>query len=246
MALAGSPDPRPVKWQISPEPAVARNRTSPPRIGTDVPPDRLLVTLAAGGDSAAFAALYPRYHSMVDTIARRHTQDPDFAADCAQETWLRVFRGLPSFRGESRFSTWLHQVAVWTSLHGCRTRGRKAGREIDLRDTDPDPAALDEGRVLLRICLARALAHLPYAKRRVLVLFDIEGYSHEDIAQRLGITTGTSKSQLFKARARLRELLSSPCELVARPEGTAAALPGLALYHPRNRSCRRAGTPDHV
>ncbi|MET0399676.1 MAG: sigma-70 family RNA polymerase sigma factor [Longimicrobiaceae bacterium] len=175
-----------------------------------MPPDRTLVTLAAGGDAAAFAALYSRYRDLVEAVARRHARDPDFAADCAQETWLRVLRGLPSFRGESRFSTWLHQVAVWTSLHGCRTRGRKAGRETDLRETDPDPAALDEGRVLLRIHLARALAHLPGAKRRVLVLFDIEGYSHEEVARRLGITTGTSKSQLFKARARLRELLSSP------------------------------------
>jgi RNA polymerase sigma-70 factor (ECF subfamily) len=198
-----------VKSQISPGPAVARKRTRPPRIASDTPPDRLLVALAAAGDSAAFAALYSRYRDLVDAVARRHTRDPDFAADCAQETWLRVYRGLPSFRGESRFSTWLHQVAVRSSLHGSRTHGRKAGREIDLRATAPDPAALDETRVLLRIRLARALARLSDGKRRVLVLFDIEGYSHEDIAERLGITPGTSKSQLFKARARLRELLSS-------------------------------------
>lgn len=172
-------------------------------------PDDLLIRLAAGGDPAAFEDLYRRHRRSVNAIARRFAKDQDAADDFCQDIWIRVVRALPTFRGEARFSTWLHRVAVRASLQGCRTRQRKAGREVDLYDSQPDHTATSDV-LLLRVRLGRALAQLPEGKRRVLVMFDIEGHPHEEIAQHLGITPGTSKSQLFKARAHLRHTLSGP------------------------------------
>lgn len=166
------------------------------------------VPRAVAGDPAAFDVLYRRHHRSVHAIARRYGTDSDTVADICQEVWARVFQALPAFRGECRFSTWLHRVAVRTSLSACRTHGRKAARETDLHDSQPDASAAAEVTILLKIQLDRALIRLPRGKRRVLEMFDIEGHSHEEIAGCLGISTGTCKSQLSKARSRMRELLA--------------------------------------
>jgi RNA polymerase sigma-70 factor (ECF subfamily) len=164
-----------------------------------------LIERAREGDPGAIQALYRHHARRVYAIVRRVAGEDALAEDCAQEAWIRAIRALPTFRGEARFSTWIHQIAVNCALAARRWRDRRAGRETPLSDTIPEAPADDA--TVLRVRLERALARLPAGMREVLVLHDIEGYTHEEIAEILGITPGTSRSQLFKARARMRELL---------------------------------------
>lgn len=166
--------------------------------------ERDLVRRAQDGDEAAVRTLYHRYAPRVFAVVRRMAGDDAVAEDWAQEAWIRVFRALPRFRGDAAFSTWLHRVAVNSALQGMRSRNRHATRETDLREgvrgrpADPVP---------LRLALERAMGRLPDGMRQVLVLHDVEGFTHDEIGEMLGIAAGTSKSQLFKARAKMRELL---------------------------------------
>ncbi len=160
---------------------------------------------ARNGDGEAIRELYRRYAPRVYAVVRRLAGDDALAEDWAQEAWVRAIRAMPSFRGDARFSTWIHRIAVNSALHGRRWRQRRTKDEIDLPIAVPDTAPPD--RTVLRVTLERALASLPDGMRQVLVLHDIEGYTHEEIGTFLGVTPGTSKSQLFKARARMRKLL---------------------------------------
>jgi RNA polymerase sigma-70 factor (ECF subfamily) len=163
---------------------------------------------ATQGDAEAIRELYRRYSPRVYAVVRRLAGEDALAEDWAQETWVRAIRALPTFRGESRFSTWLHRIAVNSALHGRRWRQRRTRDEVELPDTVPDQAVPD--RTVMRLAIERALETLPNGMRQVLVLHDIEGYTHEEIAAFLGVTPGTSKSQLFKARARMRTVLRPP------------------------------------
>ena len=167
--------------------------------------DLELIRQAQEGDPSAIRELHTRHASRVYSVVRRLAGDDALAEDWAQEAWIRVFRALPSFRGESRFTTWLHRIAVNSALHGRRWRERRVRHEM------PMPTSLPMGETgdstVLRLRLERALEKLPDRMRQVLVLHDVEGYTHEEIAEFMGVTPGTSKSQLFKARARMRELL---------------------------------------
>jgi len=171
-----------------------------------------LIERAKAGEGSAIRALYERYAARVYSTVRRLAGDDALAEDWAQEAWVRALRALSTFRGEARFSTWLHRIAVNSALHGRRAQLRHAAREDPL---PPSLALAPSGdRTLLRLQLERALERLPERMRHVLVLHDVEGYSHEEIGALLGIHPGTSKSQLFKARARMRELLRA----APRPE----------------------------
>ena len=167
--------------------------------------DSELIRLAQTGDATAIRSLYRRHADRVYSIIRRLAGDDALAEDWAQEAWVRVFRALPAFRGEARFTTWLHRIAVNSALHGKRWRERRARYETELPVTIGAEASPE--RPDLRMQLERALEQLPDRMRRVIVLHDVEGYTHEEIGNMLGVTPGTSKSQLFKARARMRELL---------------------------------------
>ena len=160
---------------------------------------------AREGDGDAIRELYRRYSPRVFAVVRRLAGDDQLAEDWAQEAWIRAIRALPTFRGDARFSTWLHRIAVNSALHGRRWRDRRAANEVALPVTLPMSERADES--VLRIAIERALDSLPDGMRQVLVLHDIEGYTHEEIADALGVTAGTSKSQLFKARARMRRAL---------------------------------------
>jgi RNA polymerase sigma-70 factor, ECF subfamily len=162
---------------------------------------------AQNGDSAAIRELYQRYAPRVHAVVRRLAGDDALAEDWAQEAWVRAFRALPTFRGEARFSTWLHRIAVNSALHGRRGRERRAGRETELQPDTLHAARSDQ--TMLRISLQRALDELPPGMRQIVVLHDVEGYTHDEIGELLGVSAGTSKSQLFKARARLRGMLRS-------------------------------------
>lgn len=171
---------------------------------------------AQSGDAAAIRDLYRRYSPRVYAVVRRLAGDDALAEDWAQEAWVRAFRALPAFRGESRFSTWLHRIAVNSALHGRRWRERRVTHEVALSVTAEHAGRSDQ--VALRLTLQRALDQLPEGMRQIVVLHDVEGYTHEDIGDLLGIAAGTSKSQLFKARARLREVLRPGQEVVRGEE----------------------------
>ena len=165
------------------------------------------IARARDGDGAAIRELYDRYSGRVYAVIRRLAGDDALAEDWAQEAWVRALRALPSFRGEAAFGTWLHRIAVNSALHGQRWRTRRVSNEIAL--PVGNVAAQREDAPVLRIELERALARLPDGMREVLVLHDVEGYTHEEIGSALGVTPGTSKSQLFKARAKMREMLTA-------------------------------------
>src|SRR5688500_12998598 len=145
------------------------------------------------------------YAPRVYAIVKRLAGDDMLAEDWAQEAWVRIFRALGTFRGEARFTTWLHRIAVNSALHGHRWRERRVRHEIPLDERLPARAHSDQ--LQLRLKLEKLVQSLPERMRQVLVLHDVEGFTHEEIAEFLGVTAGTSKSQLFKARARMRELL---------------------------------------
>lgn len=168
--------------------------------------DSELIERAQTGDAAAIRALYQRHSPRVYAVVRRLAGEDGLAEDWAQEAWVRIFRALPGFRGDSQFTTWVHRIAVNSALHGKRGRERRVSHETVLPEAFPI-AASSTGNPLLKVRLERALERLPERMRRVLVLHDVEGYTHEDIAEMLGINAGTSKSQLFKARAHMRRLL---------------------------------------
>lgn len=175
--------------------------------------DTELIERAKCGDGVAIRSLYDRYSSRVYSVVRRLTGDDALAEDCAQEAWLRAIRALPTFRGDAAFGTWMHRIAINSALMSRRARLRVVEREAPLPETLP--GASRNGDALLKARLERAMEQLPDGMRAVLVLHDVEGYTHEEIGLELGIAAGTSKSQLFKARARMRELL--------RPTAPAAA-----------------------
>lgn len=161
-----------------------------------------LIERACEGDPAAARALYDRYAPRVYAVVRRIAGEDDVAEDYAQEAWIRVFRALPDFRGDARFSTWIHRIAVNAALQGLRRTRRRDDRRAPMPPAvpvDPDP-----GDVLLAERLEAALDRVPDGMRRILILHDVEGYTHDEIGELLGINPGTSKSQLFKARARMR------------------------------------------
>jgi RNA polymerase sigma-70 factor (ECF subfamily) len=166
-----------------------------------------VIRQAADGDARAIRTLYDRYAPRVFAVVRRIAGDDELAQDYAQEAWIRAIRALPSFRGDARFSTWLHRIAVNSALQALRKSETRRKREAPF----PSEVAVRSrgGDALLQRRLEEALDALPEGMRRVLILHDVEGYTHEDIGDVLGITAGTSKSQLFKARAKMRGMLSS-------------------------------------
>jgi RNA polymerase sigma-70 factor (ECF subfamily) len=164
-----------------------------------------LIKKASLGEAAAVRSLYERYAPRVYAVVRRIAGDDEAAKDYAQEAWIRAIRALPTFRGDSRFSTWLHRIAVNSALQAVRKAETRQKREAPIPEhVTAAPQARD---ALLQRRLEYALDRLPEGMRRVIILHDVEGYTHEEIAEVLGVTSGTSKSQLFKARSKMREML---------------------------------------
>jgi RNA polymerase sigma-70 factor (ECF subfamily) len=151
-------------------------------------------------------ALYREHSGRVYSVVRRIVGDDHLAEDVSQDAWVRAFQKLESFRGDSAFGTWLHRLAVNVALTRLRRHARRPDVELaaERPNSPPEP---DELALNQRV-LGQALDRLPDGYRRVLVMHDVEGMTHEEIAERLGIATGTSKSQLHKARARMREYLA--------------------------------------
>ena len=169
--------------------------------------DHQLVQRAIAGDERAMRLLWSRHSPHIDAVVRRLVGDPDLAADIAQDVWIQIFRALPGYRGDSQFGTWAHRIAVNRTLNALRKVRRLAKIEVDIED---DSASVDQDgeRTLLAQTIEEAARKLSPGAREVFLLHDVQGYTHEEIAKELGITSGGSKSQLFKARAKLRKLLA--------------------------------------
>src|SRR6059058_1684970 len=168
----------------------------------------LLIRRAIAGDEAALRSLWTRHAPHIDMVVRRLVGfDPDLADDVAQEVWIQIFRALPSYRGDSQFSTWAHRIAVNRTLNALRRSRRLASIETAVEE-DTAAVEMDTERTFIAASIETATAKLSPGARAVFVLHDVEGYTHEEIARDLGITAGGSKSQLFKARAKLRKLLA--------------------------------------
>jgi len=169
--------------------------------------DFLTIQRAIEGDERALRALWSQHAPHIDAVVRRLAGDPDLAEDIAQEVWIQIFRALPSYRGESQFGTWAHRIAVNRTLNALRRTRRLTKIETEM---DEDTVTVEHGgdRAMLRSVIDAAAAQLSPGARTVFLMHDVEGYTHEEIATELGITPGGSKSQLFKARAKLRRLLA--------------------------------------
>jgi len=178
-----------------------------PRVPAEV--DDALVRSAADGNVAAFEKLYRQHVRRVHSVVWRLVGGNEARAEeLTQEAFVRAWQALPRFRFESAFPTWMHRLAVNTALMDLRTR-----RESEDLETD-DAVLLDVGagdsagsRTALGIDLERAVASLPLRARAVLVLHDVEGWKHEEIAAELGMAIGSSKAQLHRARRLLRARL---------------------------------------
>jgi RNA polymerase sigma-70 factor (ECF subfamily) len=178
----------------------------------DVTLTDLLIRRAKRGDESARRALYDAHAARVYSTIRRIAGDDDAADDWSQEAWIHVFDALRTFRGASDISLWIHRIAVNSALYGLRRRARGWLRETDLEDAEHQAETSGrsyDAELLVATDVERGLSRLSEGMRTVLVLHDVDGYTHDGIASALAITVGTSKSQLFKARARLRALLGS-------------------------------------
>lgn len=186
---------------------------------TAIPPDaasadgaadeRALVSAAARGEVAAFEALYRRHAGRVHgVIVRLVGGRGSRAEDLTQEAFVRAWQALPEFRFEAAFSTWLHRLAVNTALMELRARRSRPHEDGDDEAVELLGTADSAGHVTaLSLDLERAVATLPPRARAVLVLFDVEGWKHEEIAAELGMAVGSSKAQLHRARGLLRTRL---------------------------------------
>jgi RNA polymerase sigma-70 factor (ECF subfamily) len=169
--------------------------------------DQDLIQRAVAGDERAMRQLWSLHAPRIDAVVRRLVGDPDTAEDVAQEVWIQIFRALPTYRGDSRFTTWAHRIAVNRTLNALRSTRRQQTTETEIQE-DTVAVEQDGERKLLAATIDAAVQQLSPGARTVFVLHDVEGYTHEEIATEMGITSGGSKSQLFKARAKLRRLLA--------------------------------------
>jgi len=187
--------------------------------------DAAIVRRAIEGDERAMRLLWNQHAAHVDAVVRRLAADPDLAEDIAQEVWIQIFRALPSWRGDAKFSTWVHRVAINRTLNALRRTKRLAATETAIEE-DSAYVEQDADRSLLAQSIDEAARQLSPGARTVFLLHDVEGYTHEEIAMELGITPGGSKSQLFKARAKLRRLLAPLVETSSTAMDRSYAAPG--------------------
>jgi len=163
-----------------------------------------LIAAAAGGDLSAFERLYRQFSPRVYGLCLRLTGQREAAEDCTQDSFVAAWRALAGFQGRSRFSTWLHRIAVHTVL--ARRRGLRVEYEI-AESALGLPEVADPGSGAPPLDLERAIAQLPEGARHVLVLVGIYGFSHAEAAQVLGVAEGTCKAQLHRARGLLAAAL---------------------------------------
>ncbi|MGH7624838.1 MAG: RNA polymerase sigma factor [Gemmatimonadaceae bacterium] len=165
---------------------------------------------AQAGELDAFESVYRTHVSAIYALCRRMIEDDREARDLVQDIFVRAWEKLAQFRGESSLATWLHRLGVNVILEHLRTTHREALRFADelVDDVAGSRASSAADRVDARLDLHRALARLPAGARTVLVLHDLHGYSHDEIAQMTGIAAGTSRAQLWRARRTLSRMMA--------------------------------------
>lgn len=166
-----------------------------------------MIARALAGDAAAERALYDAHVDRIYRLAYRFAGSDDLARDFTQDTFIRAFSRLHDFRGESAFSTWLHQVGVSVMLNGMKKIKKLRNSEVALEYAAAVGATRREAEPDLKRRLAAAIDALPDGYRMVFLMHDAEGYTHVEIAEALGIQPGTSKAQLSRAREKLRVAL---------------------------------------
>jgi RNA polymerase sigma-70 factor (ECF subfamily) len=182
--------------------------------------DIMLAQSAASGNMKAFEELYNRHHRRVYSLCLRMLQNTAEAEDLTQEVFIQLYRKIGSFRGDSAFTTWLHRLTVNQVLMHFRKRTVKFEKTTEEGETPVQTVPGTENQskmpIVDKIAIDKAIAQLPNGYRNVFVLHDVEGYEHEEVARILGCSVGTSKSQLHKARLKMRKLLGkkSPPRLV--------------------------------
>ena len=167
-----------------------------------------LIARVRAGDSAAERALYDAHVDRVYRLAFRLAGDDALAQDFTQETFIRAFDRLGSFRGEAAFSTWLHTITTTVVLNGLRKVKRFRQRETGIDDAREIGITHRHAEPDLKVRMRQAIEALPDGYRTVFLMHDVEGYTHEEIGAALGVETGTSKAQLSRARAKLRVALA--------------------------------------
>lgn len=170
--------------------------------------DQELIGRVLAGDPGAERALYEAHVDRVFRLVYRMAGDLDRARDYTQETFIRAFRKLEDFRGESALSTWIGSIAISITLNGLRKVRRAMEREVELDHSLAAGRTTPEAEPDLKERLAQAIEELPEGYRAVFLMHDVEGYTHQEIGTMLGVHSGTSKAQLFRARARLRVALA--------------------------------------
>jgi RNA polymerase sigma-70 factor (ECF subfamily) len=169
--------------------------------------DAHLVARARRGDRPAFDALYHMHVDRVYGVCLRMCADVERAERLTQDAFVNAWRRLSTFRGESAFTSWLHRLAVNAVLEDARRTKRREARVLPMADLGAVDGPARGGHEDVRLGLERAIASLPPGARAVLVLHDIEGYTHDEIAALTGTAVGTTKAQLHRARRLLRERL---------------------------------------
>jgi RNA polymerase sigma-70 factor, ECF subfamily len=177
-----------------------------------------LIARCQAGDVEAFEALYRQHAARLYTLACRMAGSPEDGEDLLQEIFLQVHRKLGSFKGDSAVGTWLYRLALNHCLDFVRSRQAKMNRLTETLDADTsfEPTARRDTPIA-RLDLERAVERLPEGCREAFVLHDVEGFDHKEVGRLLGIAEGTSKSQVFKARMKLRSLLRGKPQASPKP-----------------------------
>jgi RNA polymerase sigma-70 factor (ECF subfamily) len=196
--------------------------------------DLHLVQRAQQGDSDAFASLFHSHKARVYSVCLRMTSNTAEAEDLTQDAFLQVFRKLSTFRGDSALSTWLYRIAVNTVLMHFRKKVLRQVSRDEPYDQDAKAVRREYGSrddrlvgCIDRIAMARAISELPVGYRTIFLLHEVEGYEHEEIAELRNCSVGNSKSQLHKAKLRIRELLIRAQKKTASPARASRAGPVL-------------------
>jgi RNA polymerase sigma-70 factor (ECF subfamily) len=187
------------------------DRPAPPiaMIADAESPSEPLVARARGGDVTAFEELYQLTCGRIYALCLRMCGDAHVAEELTQESYLKAWQKLATFRGDSLFATWLHRIAVNVVLGHHRTRLRRGERPAEEGELETIPAPCSNGDAAATVDLERAIARLPDRARIVFVLHDVEGFRHHEIATMAGMAEGTSKAQLSRARQLLRKALTT-------------------------------------
>ena len=167
-----------------------------------------LIDRLRAGDGTAEREFYNRHVDRVYRLILRMSGRTDLAQEWTQDTFIRAFQRIAQFRGDSALSSWLHAIAVSITLNGLRTLKRREAYAAPLEDAAGIGTWQRQSEPDLKVCMQKAIDALPAGTRTVFVMHDVEGYTHEEISVAMGVAVGTSKSQLFRAREKLRVALA--------------------------------------